>query len=140
MKTSLFKIGLAGLLAAAIAAVPMQVRAQDSQKPATEKKEAKAKHRVLPFHGKLKAVDTTAKTISVGKRTFHITSKTRIFKAEKPATLEDGVVGEVVSGGFTEDADGKLMATKVTFGPKAKGESKKKKAKKSDTEGSDSGM
>lgn len=72
-----------------------------------------------PFHGKLLALDKQAKTITVGKRTFHITSDTRISKGGKPSTLEEGVIGEPVSGYVKPGADGKLVATKVNFGPKA---------------------
>jgi hypothetical protein len=71
-----------------------------------------------PFHGKLVSIDKVAKTIVVGKRTFQITSGTRIKKAGKPATLEDGVVGENVSGYVKPGPDGKLNATTINFGPK----------------------
>ncbi len=78
-----------------------------------------------PFHGKLAALDQAAKTITVGKRTFQITSETRIRKSGKPATLEDAVVGEPVSGYVKPSAGGKLLATTVNFGakPKAAGKS-----------------
>jgi len=81
-----------------------------------------------PFHAKLTAVDRTAKTITVGKRTFQITSETKFFKAGKPATIADGVVGEQASGYVKPNSDGKLVATKVNFGPKpdAKGTNSKK--------------
>lgn len=71
-----------------------------------------------PFHGKLAAMDKVAKTITVGKRTFQITSTTKIKKSGKPATLEDGVVGETVSGYVKPSTDGKLTATTINFGPK----------------------
>lgn len=72
-----------------------------------------------PFHGKLAALDKQAKTITVGKRTFQITSETKITRGGKPATLDEGVVGEPASGYVKPGADGKLIATKVNFGPKA---------------------
>lgn len=71
-----------------------------------------------PFHGKLLAMDQIAKTITVGKRTFQITSDTRIKKGGKPATFADGVVGEPVSGYVKPAQEGKWIAVSVNFGPK----------------------
>jgi cytoskeletal protein RodZ len=78
---------------------------------------------VLPFHGKLKAVDTAAMTISVGTRTFSITSETIIIKDGKPATLADGVVGDETGGAYKKTDDGKLVVTKLRFGAKSATES-----------------
>lgn len=121
---------LLALLALAAAAFPVEVQAQNTNAPGVEHKEAKTRKppAVTPFHGKLKAVDKIAKTISVGELTIQITSETKILKEEKPAMLEDGVVGETVSGGYKKTADGKLDATKVTFGEKP-GEPNKEKTK-----------
>ena len=84
------------MLALAIAALPLPASAQTTNKPAATKKTAqkqsdstaksKSGH---PFHGKLAAVDQTAKTIKLGESTYQITSQTKIMKAGKPATLED---------------------------------------------------
>src|SRR6266436_6262364 len=133
MIKSFLKISVLGLLATAIAGLPLQAVAQSTNKSSAagaEKKEPveKKAQSAGPFRGKLAALDKSGKTITVGKRTFHITSETKIMKAGKPATLEDGVVGEEVSGGFKTGTEGKLVATKVTFGPKAeaKGAEKKK--------------
>jgi len=73
---------------------------------------------VLPFHGKLKAVDAAGGTVSIGTRTFVITSETIITKNGKPATLADGVVGDETGGAYKKTADGKLAITKLRFGPK----------------------
>jgi hypothetical protein len=54
----------------------------------------------------------------VGESTYTITSKTRITKSGAPATLEDGVVGEDVSG-YAREEEGKMTATTVRFGPRA---------------------
>src|SRR5206468_6545155 len=99
-----------------------------TNKPAAEKKptpsgtDSEKAPKAGPFHGKLVAVDSAAKTITVGKRTFQITSETKLKKDGKPATLDAGVVGEVVSGYVKTSPEGKLMATTVTFGPKPVGE------------------
>ena len=132
MMNRVLRAGAFALLAAVC------LHAQTNQNPAAtnnaaaEKKEAPARKRAVgPFHGKLAAVDQVNKTITVGNRTFQITSETRIFKGGTPATLEDAVVGETVSGGFRTAPDGKLNATKLTFGPKtqAKPPAKKPDAK-----------
>jgi hypothetical protein len=75
-------------------------------------------------------VDKTARTIIVGKRTFLITSETKINKSGKPATLEDGVVGEQVSGYVKPNEQGKLVATKINFGAKAEEQTTKSVPKK----------
>ncbi len=71
-----------------------------------------------PFRGKLVSLDKTARTITVGKRTFHAGPNTRIERDGKPARFEDGVVGEITSGGFKLDDQGRMMATKINYGPK----------------------
>jgi len=110
------------------------VAAQTTNKPASTKKPAaetqessksEKKPAAGPFHGKLAAVDQTAKSITVGKRTFLITSDTKIKKSGKPATLQDGVVDEEVSGYVKPNDAGKLVATTVNFGPKPKSTEKK---------------
>ena len=85
---------------------------------ATPTKAGHNKSGVLPFHGKLKAVDAAAKTISVGTRIFEITSDTIIIKDGKAATLADGVVGEETGGAYKKTEDGKLLVTKLRFGAK----------------------
>ena len=123
MTNRIFRALAAALLAISIAGTPAQLLAQTNKdktaKPNIEKKETPDKKPSAgPFHGKLAAVDKIARTITVGKRTFQITSETRINKAGKPATLDAGVIGEEVSGYVKPIDDGKLMATKVNFGPK----------------------
>ena len=91
--------------------------AQNEAKEANDKKPAK-----YPFSGKLAAVDKQAMTLSIaGKeknRVLHITSETRITKAGKPATLQEGVAGEEVAGQAIKNADGTEKAATVRFGPK----------------------
>jgi hypothetical protein len=122
------------LLAAAVAGTSAPLLAQTKDKPAKtapEKKDgAEKKPTAGPFHGKLVAVDKSAKTITVGKRTFQITSETKMFKAGKPATLDEGIIGEEASGYVKPTEDGKLVATKVNFGPKASAEGSKSAEKK----------
>jgi starvation-inducible outer membrane lipoprotein len=121
---SILKIGTLSLLVAAIAAAPTQLTAQSTNAHATDhkstsgKSDAGTKKAAHPFRGKLAGVDKTAKTIKVGESTYQITSTTKITKDGKPATLEDGVVGQPVSGYVKPAASGALAATTVTFGGK----------------------
>jgi hypothetical protein len=134
MTKSMLKLALLGLLAVAVAGLPVSASAKDTNAPSAEKKEAKTKKpSTLPIHGKLKAMDKTAKTVSVGEQTIQITSETLISKGSKPATLEDGVVGEEVSAVYKKGDNGKLIATKLRFGVNPeksdKAATKKEKAK-----------
>ncbi len=142
MKSPLNCCGLA-FLAIAIAAAATPGFAQNTNRVASEKKAAVDTNGVTktektpkagPFHGRLVAVDKTAKTITVGKRTFLISSETKIKKGGKPATLDEGVVGEEVSGYVKPKADGKLVATTVNFGPKNKTDGAEKKKEIGDKE------
>jgi len=129
MNQSLVRFSLLCFSALALTTAPLGAFAQNTNKPSTDKKAAaqnadstsEKTPKSGPFHGKLAALDKVAKTITVGKRTFQITSETKIKKAGKPATLEDGVVGETVSGYVKPAADGKLFASTVNFGPKGAG-------------------
>lgn len=131
------------LVIAALTSVPTQLRAQETDAHAADKKPAKQarepgakKQGVTPFHGNLKAVDKTAKTVTVGSTTVQITSETKIQKDGKPATLDDAVVGEAVGGAYRKSDDGKLNATMVRFGAKPEaangGAKKEKKPKKAE--------
>ena len=126
MMKSILKIGALSLLTAAIAAAPTQLLAQSTNTHSADKKATAAtpdtatkKKAAHPFHGKLAAVDKVAKTIKVGESTYQVTSATKITKAGKPATLEDGVIGDPVSGYVKPAADGKMTATSLNFGAKA---------------------
>ena len=118
---------IAGLLVCTLTlSSPLVAQNQNPNTTVPEKKVTPAKKPVPgPFHGKLAAVDKTAKTITVGKRTFQITAETKINKAGQPATLNDGVVGEVASGYVKPTEDGKWLATTINFGPKPADKAKK---------------
>ena len=121
-----------------MAGLPGQLHAQATNKPTAEKKSAVEKKETAkaekktpsahPVRGKLAALDKAAKTITLGKSTYHITPETKITKAGKPATLDDGVLGEYVTGYVKPAEDGKMVAKTLYFGPKpeAKGPEKKK--------------
>ena len=137
MIRSILRIGVVGLLAAAIVGMPGQLVAQSTNKPAAEKKalpgknEANAKKKAAhAFHGKLAEVNKVAMTIKVGESSYQITSETKITKSGKPATLADGVVNEPVRGYAKPTDDGKMIATTVRFGAKAEDKRSEKKPAK----------
>lgn len=135
MKNTILKITTLSLFAATFVAMSTITHAQDATNtPAASDQPAPVKHKkhdVTPFHGKLSAVDTNAMTLTVGERTFEVTSDTKITKNGQPAVLADGVVGEMAGGAYKKGADGKLNATTVNFGEK-----KKKKSANPDSTGS----
>jgi len=139
MRKSMLKAGLALLFAGIVVGLPTSLAAQTTnkaaadKKPAIEKKDTAAKKpSAHPFHGKLAAVDKFAKTITVGKSVYQITSETKIKKSGKPAMLEDGMVGEEVTGYVKPTDEGKLVAATVNFGPKAEAKSAEKKKEKTE--------
>ena len=87
---------------------------------AAEKKETPG--RALPFHGKVAAVDQTAKTFTLaGKessRVFKVTEKTVVTKSGGAGTIKDIMANEQVSGSYWKSADGSLEAKTVKLGPK----------------------
>ena len=123
MKQTILGFSITCLLAAGLVNAPTGLLAQTTNKPASDKTSTSEKTaKAGPFHGKLAAVDKVAKTITVGKRTFQITSESKLKKGGKPATLDDGTVGDTVSGYVKPAPDGKLVATTVNFGPKSTAE------------------
>ena len=82
MIKTILKLSALSLLVLATAGMPSQLLAQNTNKATAEKKEPK-KPATTPFHGKLKAVDKTAKTISVGEHDLVIQSDVRNKVVEK---------------------------------------------------------
>jgi hypothetical protein len=134
MKT-LIKSFIIAVFAVALATSPQLLaqttnKAPVEKKSSTEKKEpAEKKQKSLPFTGNIVTMDKNARTLTIGKRTFQVTSETKIFKSDKPATFTDGAVGDYVTGSYKKTVDGKLIANSVYFGGKGggKGTAEKKK-------------
>jgi len=124
MKNHISKIMVLSLSAAALLLMPVLTRAQDANDkntPSTSDQTTNpkpAKHGIIPFHGKIDTVDTSAMTLKVGARTFEITADTKIFNNGEPATLSDGKAGEPVRGTYKKTEAGKLEAVTVHFGAK----------------------
>ena len=116
------QIALLALAATALIAAPATIYAQDAAATTPAATPAPKKHGA-GVHGAVVAVDATAQTVTVGTKTYNVTSDTKITKAGQPATLSDITVGETVSIGYKKDEAGKLNATTIHVGAK-----KKKKA------------
>jgi hypothetical protein len=97
--------------------------------PPSEQKEVKKNNtsRMIPFNGKLAAVDLEAQTITVGKRTFHLTTETKIYKDDKLVSLSKEMVGERVGGAYVKAADGNLEIVKMRVGAKPDRENESQK-------------
>jgi hypothetical protein len=114
--------------------------AQGTNQPPAEKNEKKGgsekKAHAIPFVGEITAVDKIGKTISVGKRTFLVTSTTRISKADKtPTVFEEAKVGEHITGSYQKGDNGKLVARSIFLGAKSETKSaESKSAEKTKTE------
>jgi Domain of unknown function (DUF5666) len=121
MKKNILKVVVPCLVAAVIALAPSRVFSQDDKdkKPAGESEDAvKPKRDILPFRGTIAAIDKDAKTFTVGSRTFQVSADTKIERAGNPAKLEDGVVGERVTGSCKKTEDGGWIAMSVYLGGK----------------------
>jgi len=91
-----------------VAAPPVEIPATNAPAPAKPKKV----DTTLVASGKVVNVDTNAMTLTVGKRTFEMTSETRITKAGKPAILSDIAVDEKVGIAYKK-AGGKFDAITI---------------------------
>jgi hypothetical protein len=134
MKTKFYLAG--GVCAASLAfCMPLgaQLSPATTASPATSPA-AKPANRPIPFHGKISAVDQTAKTFTVaGKqrsRVFKVTDNTTITKGDAAATMADIVADEQVRGTCLKQEDGTLEAKTVKLGPPTEGEKKARKSKK----------
>jgi hypothetical protein len=138
MKTKFYLAG--GVCAASLAfCMPLGAQltpatsASPAASPATSPA-AKPATRPIPFHGKISAVDQTAKTFTVaGKqrsRVFKVTDNTTITKGDAAATMADIVADEQVRGTCLKQEDGTLEAKTVKLGPPTEGEKKARKSKK----------
>ena len=79
-------------------------------------------------------MDKAAKSITIGKSTYYITSETRIKKDGKDATLDDASVGEQASGYAKPMEGGKMAASSLNIGAKVEEKVTEKKKQKSSKE------
>lgn len=118
MKRTILKITSLTMFAAALAGTTALSRAAgtDTNTPPAAGTATPDASGPAKFYGKVSAVDTNAKTFTVGDQTFLIIGESQMTKDGKSATLADAVVGEPARGSYTKGKDGKLDITKVRFG------------------------
>jgi hypothetical protein len=97
--------------------------AADTPTPAAKGEKKATKH--IPFHGKVGAIDKSARTLKVGERTFQVTASTKIARGGNPANLDDATVGEDVGGAYLVGEGGKLELLSLRIGAKPAKEDKK---------------
>ena len=102
-----------GLMALAIAGTHLNLTAQEADSAAAS--ESQTKRQTLPFHGKLKEIDSEARTVVVGSRTFKLNEQTKYLQG----SLEEAKIGEKVGGSYWKEQDGTLMVNSIRFGEKA---------------------
>jgi hypothetical protein len=119
MIKSVVKFTALGLLAFAVAGIPVVLHAQDTNATnaaATNKLSTNPSLRPLPLRGKVKSIDNGAMTVTVGTHAYQITSQTKLTKDGKPAVMADIVVGDNVNGLVKRETDEKWTALKLNFG------------------------
>ncbi|MEP7249652.1 MAG: DUF5666 domain-containing protein [Spartobacteria bacterium] len=122
-------------LAALILGAPSSAPAKEKKtETATASESPMAKPRAIAYHGKVASIDASAKTFTIGKRTFVVTDKTQITKEGASATMADIAVGEKASGSYWKKDDGTLEAKSVKLGAKADATGKTTGAQKKETE------
>lgn len=110
MMKSIGKLSLATILAAVVLGVPLAATAQTT--PSTNAPAVAKPHPSTFRPTKIAAVDKVARTISLDDKAKHVLevgSESKIFIDKKPATLDDVMVGQMASGSYLKNADGKAM-------------------------------
>lgn len=82
------------------------------QKPAAA--EVK-KDRPIPFRGKVTAMDSQAKTVTLGTRVFVLTDKTKVSTGDKAGSIGDVKVGESVTGSY-RNVEGRMELQSLYVG------------------------
>lgn len=133
---------ISGACIAAIAlCTPLVGFAQERNSPAPETSasaspgaSAGKSERGVPYHGTVASVDMSAKTFTVGSRTFMVTERTKIMKQGAAATMQDIVADEQVRGQYWKKSDGTLEAKSVKLGAKSEDENSTRGGQKRDTQ------
>jgi hypothetical protein len=96
-------LALTGMVAPAIAG------------PADDSKTEDKDNRQHDFSGKLQAVDTAAKTLTIDGKSYVVTDSTKITRQGKTATLAELAVGDEVKGESREvEGKNELVSVKAT--------------------------
>ncbi len=111
MKTGLVILGTiaaVGVVTPAFATVDRPVGGPQNAQDAPEKAQ--------PFHGKVDAVDTAAKTMTVDGKLIYVAETTKLSSEGKAITLADVKKDDEVRGTTRQTFDGKTEAITVKVG------------------------
>jgi hypothetical protein len=96
-------------------AIAQPIAAQETQpKPEPPEQPGKA---IQPFHGNAEAIDTAAKTLTVGGQVIYVAESTKLSKQGKAIQLSDILTGDKVDGTARMTFDGKLEALTILVTP-----------------------
>jgi hypothetical protein len=121
MKISLLTPALVAILGLALAGAPVTVQAQTSTNSAPAAAAAAStpakvtKTAKIPYKGSITAIDATSVTVASKDKTLTlaITPKTTFKKDKMVATLADFAVGDKITGSYSTDATGAMMANSI---------------------------
>ena len=118
MKPSLLKSALVAVVGLALCA-PVALQAQTPTDTAASMAATSSKLKKTEYHGVVKSVDASTITVTTkkGDLTLTIDDKTTIQVNKKTAAITDITVGEKVTGSYTKDASGTMLACKVNGHP-----------------------
>jgi hypothetical protein len=119
---SCLSLGATALVAQTTPSTSMDKPATGSMSKTTTTKTTTAKKttmHTMSAKGAITAMDATAKTITVGDKTFATTDSTKYTAHGKKSMMSDLKVGDTVSVSYTKDGD-TMTATKVTVTKAAK--------------------
>jgi len=140
MKKIITRLIIVGLLVGLMAGAPPVSQAAETQptaettakKSKAESAKKKTKSDVAPIRGKISAVDTVDRTITLGgkekSRVIHVKSDTKLTKDGQPVTFDAAVVGEEVGGRVRKVGDDRYEAVSLRLGAKPEAKPKSKAA------------
>jgi hypothetical protein len=113
---------IAGLLSISMIAGVHTLRAATDDAPVVAKPASTKVAKQMPFYGTVKAVDKTARTLTLaGKekdRVFRVEDTTKIHDAGEARTLDDVKVGRRVGGLAKANAEGQWVIATLNLGVK----------------------
>ena len=118
MKPSLLKLALVAIAGLALCA-PVALQAQTPTDTDAAMAATSSKTKKTEYHGVVKAVDASSITVTTkkGDLTLTIDAKTIVQVSKKKAAITDIMVGEKVTGSYTKDAGGNMLACKINGHP-----------------------
>jgi hypothetical protein len=116
---SCLSLGATALVAQTTPSTSMDKPATGSMTKTSSTTTKKTTVHTMSAKGAVTAMDATAKTITVGDKTFATTDTTKYMAHGKKSMMSDLKVGDTVSVSYTKDGD-TMTATRVTVTKAAK--------------------